>query len=152
MRVLVDTNVLLRTADVDHQQHATCRRSLELLAGAAAEICIVPQVLYEFWVVATRPIDVNGFGMSHTQAAQSLQLLMHTYSFYGNDAGVFDLWRALVTNHAVLGKSAHDVRLVASMLSHGITHILTLNSRDFSRFKQIDVRVPDDVLAGRMPQ
>jgi len=34
----------------------------------------------------------------------------------------------------VMGKNAHDTRLVAAMLRHDIKSILTFNSADFKRF------------------
>ncbi|MFN8372434.1 MAG: hypothetical protein U0694_06110 [Anaerolineae bacterium] len=32
------------------------------------------------------------------------------------------------------GKQVHDTNIVASMLVYGITHLVTLNTADFSRF------------------
>jgi len=151
MNVLIDTNVLLRVADVNHTAHSTCRQSLEQLNAANVEMCLIPQVLYEFWVVATRPVNVNGLGMSHSLSAQSVQRLIARYKFYRNYAGVFDRWQTLVTAHAVIGKTAHDARLVAAMLSHTIGTILTLNTQDFARYSQINTLSPNDVLAGKIP-
>lgn len=37
-----------------------------------------------------------------------------------------------MTAGPVLGKRAHDARIVALMMSHGVSHILTLNDRDFA--------------------
>lgn len=35
------------------------------------------------------------------------------------------------TDHQVIGKRTHDVRIVAVMIDSGIKHIMTLNSKDF---------------------
>jgi predicted nucleic acid-binding protein len=43
----------------------------------------------------------------------------------------------------VRGKNAHDARLVAAMLVHGLTHVLTFNGKDFARFGEIAVIPPD---------
>jgi len=45
----------------------------------------------------------------------------------------------------VLGKNVHDARLVAAMLEHNITHLLTLNVKDFKRFDEITVVDPAEV-------
>ena len=150
MSVLIDTNVLLRVADVNHKAHTTCRQSLEQLNAANVGMCLVPQVLYEFWVVATRPVNVNGLGMSHSLSAQSLQRLISGYTFYRDDVAVFDRWQTLVVAHAVIGKTAHDARLVAAMLSHNIGTILTLNTQDFARYLQIKTLSPSEVVAGKL--
>lgn len=52
-----------------------------------------------------------------------------------------------MTTHAVGGKNAHDARLVAAMLAHGLTHLLTFNAADFRRFTAVTVADPSGVLA-----
>jgi hypothetical protein len=47
-----------------------------------------------------------------------------------------------------MGVQAHDARLVASMMGHGITHLLTLNSSHFARFPAMVAMTPDAVVAG----
>jgi hypothetical protein len=37
----------------------------------------------------------------------------------------------------VKGKQVHDARLVAAMVSHKMTHLLTFNIDDFKRFSEI---------------
>jgi predicted nucleic acid-binding protein len=54
-------------------------------------------------------------------------------------------WRALVNSHSVLGKQAHDTRLVALMEAHGLTHLLTLNAGDFARFPEVTCVEPAQV-------
>ena len=44
--------------------------------------------------------------------------------------------------HGVSGKKAHDARLVATMTVNGITHILTFNADDFTRYAGITVLHP----------
>ncbi|MEN6357468.1 MAG: hypothetical protein ABFD83_10330 [Armatimonadota bacterium] len=50
-----------------------------------------------------------------------------------------------MTNNNVNGKQAHDARIVALMLAHGITHILTLNPGDFSRYTGVTPVTPNEV-------
>ncbi len=44
-----------------------------------------------------------------------------------------------------MGVNVHDARLVAAMLVHGLTHILTFNTPDFRRFSQITVVHPSEI-------
>lgn len=48
-----------------------------------------------------------------------------------------DLWRRLLVMHEVKGVQIHDARLAASMYVHGVTQLLTINVRDFRRFKEL---------------
>ena len=47
---------------------------------------------------------------------------------------IYPLWRNLVDTHSVLGRQVHEARIVAVMLAHEVTHILTLNPADFRRY------------------
>lgn len=44
-----------------------------------------------------------------------------------------------------MGKKVHDARLVAAMITHQITHLLTFNIDDFKRFSEIVVVDPRSV-------
>jgi hypothetical protein len=46
-------------------------------------------------------------------------------------------WRRLVITHSVAGARVHDARLVAAMRVHAVTHLLTLNTGDFARYREI---------------
>lgn len=47
--------------------------------------------------------------------------------------------------HAVSGVQVYDARLVAVMKVHDVTHLLTLNDRDFARYSGITVVHPSQV-------
>jgi predicted nucleic acid-binding protein len=55
-------------------------------------------------------------------------------------------WRTLMEHHEVRGRQVYDARLVAVMLAHGLTHLLTLNPAHFRRFSEITVVEPYQVL------
>ena len=56
-------------------------------------------------------------------------------------------WQRLVIEHEVSGKKAHDTRLVAAMLVHGVDAIVTFNGDDFRRYAGIKVFHPRDFSA-----
>lgn len=64
MRILLDTNILVHNAISADLQHPQVAAFLRKLVQDGAELCIASQSLYEFWVVASRPISVNGLGLS----------------------------------------------------------------------------------------
>ena len=151
MSVLVDTNVLLRAAQTNSPDHALARTTLATLRRQGHELCVVPQVIYEFWVAATRPLTANGLGMTTQDAERSIQLLLEDLSLRLDERGIFGRWQSLVTKHEVKGKNAHDARLAAAMQRHGLTRVLTFNTADFSRFAGIDAVSPHDLLSGNLP-
>jgi predicted nucleic acid-binding protein len=148
MSILVDTNVLLRVAQAEHPDHAVAISALVALREKETELCLVPQVIYEYWVVATRPVAANGLGMTVAEAERAVKMLVDDFSLRLDERGIFGRWHALVTKHEVKGKNAHDARLAAAMQRHHLTQVLTFNTSDFSRFDGIDAISPAQVLAG----
>jgi predicted nucleic acid-binding protein len=108
---------------------------------------ISPQNGVEFWGVATRPVPDNGLGMGPSRADQALQKFENLFDFAQDSPGVYQEWRRLVVNHNVRGRQVHDARLVAVMLAHGVTHLLTFHTGDFQRYPGITVVHPRDVPA-----
>jgi predicted nucleic acid-binding protein len=54
-------------------------------------------------------------------------------------------WRRIIVQYGVSGVQVDDARLVAAMRVHGVTHILTLNVEDFSRYSGIALAHPSSV-------
>jgi len=113
-----------------------------------AELCIVPQSLYEMWVVLTRPASDNGIGMQPTEVKAEMDRTRRFFRFLDDNSKIFPIWETLVTQYAIKGKPAHDARLVAAMVCHGIEQLLTFNRTDFTRFTQITILEPEKVITG----
>ena len=145
MRILLDTSILVRTAQPSSPAFATTVDAVTRLRQAGFIPCLVPQICYEFWAVVTRPVDVNGLGLSSQQATLELAQLASLFSILRDERVIFERWQNLVSQYEVIGKKTHDARLVAAMLRHGITHLLTLNPSDFRRYSTIKVLEPSTV-------
>jgi len=147
MRILVDTSPIVRISDPKDRHHRIAIDALGHLEEAGHELRLVPQNLYEYWVVATRQVKNNGLGFSSGQVDGYLQSFTALFPLLKDERTIFEHWRKLVTEHEVHGKPAHDTRLVAAMQRHGITHLLTFNDADFRRYNAITVMVPQEVAA-----
>lgn len=144
MQVLVDTNVLLRVVEPRHAQHQAAVAALRRLRQAGQTLCVVPQIHYEFWVVATRPVAVRGLGMTAADALQELDRLgPPLFRLLRDERAIYDAWRGLMQTQPALGKRAHDARLAAALVRHGLTHILTFNAGDFCSFAGLTVLDPE---------
>ncbi len=64
MNYLVDTSILIRLANVADAQHAVAAGAVLELHRRGDVLHLTPQVLIEFRNVATRPVAVNGLGLS----------------------------------------------------------------------------------------
>ena len=139
MRILVDTNILLRLVHAGHPQQAEGEQAVRHLIRERHELRLVPQILYEFWVVATRPADQNGLGFSAGDVSRQLAAWRGLFPTLRDERGILERWQSLVDSLSVVGKSAHDARLVAAMERHGLTRLLTFNLTDFQRYPSIQL-------------
>lgn len=145
MAYLCDTSIVLRLAQPHLPIYQAVFQSLKRLSEIDEQIVIVPQILVEFWVVATRPTNVNGLGMTTEQAENELRHLQGIFTVLPENERIFDAWKLLAVKYKISGKLAHDARIVAAMTVHKIESILTLNAKDFKRFAEINVVEPREV-------
>ena len=75
--ILLDTNLLIRMTRPLDPQCGVARAAIQTCRGRGERLIVVPQNLYEFWAVATRPLGtgpgVRGLGLVAT-ALSSPQL------------------------------------------------------------------------------
>ncbi len=145
--MLVDTSVLIRTLQPHHPLYIPADRAIRLLPQQGRELHILAQNLIELWTVATRPVGENGLGMTAVEAASELEKIKGMFPFLPETPAIYPAWETLVIQHQVMGKHAHDARLVAGMQAHGLTAILTFDRTGFSRYPGIEVIHPDQVSA-----
>jgi predicted nucleic acid-binding protein len=146
MSFLINTNVLLRSIQNNHPMHEASVYAIQSLLQQE-EISIVCQNLIEFWAVATRPINANGLGLDVVTTTHKLAQLKTFFTLQPDTPDIFFEWEKLVFKYQVVGKQVHDTRLVAAMIAHRITHLLTFNVDDFKRFSEIEVVDPRNIHA-----
>jgi predicted nucleic acid-binding protein len=146
MNYLVDTNVLTRLAEPGHPMHQPAVDAVKLLVHQGHKLHVVPQNLYEFWVVCTRPTGVNGLGKTAAEAVAELANIRSLFLWADDTPAVYGVWELLVASIPVLGKNAHDARLVAAMAVHGLSHLLSFNARDFRNYPGVTSVTPAGVL------
>jgi predicted nucleic acid-binding protein len=132
-RILVDTSVLVSATDQTRARSVACTDFLESTAG----LRVSAQVLREYAVVATRPVVVNGLGLSVAQALENIEAICHVAALLPEDEPVHEALVELLRLHPVKGKRIHDANLVATAWVHRLTHVATLNARDFEAFEDV---------------
>ena len=145
MKSLADTNILLRSVQPSHPAYGEVDRVVSILLARGDQLCVLAQNLIEFWAVATRPIANNGLGLTISRTTQELAKLKGLFVILPDTADIFPEWEQLVIRHEVLGKQVYDTRLVAAMIVHDLTHLLTFNTDDFKRFTTITAVNPQTI-------
>jgi predicted nucleic acid-binding protein len=146
--ILADTNILVRGVHRQADKHREALKALRVLRSQQHRICVVPQNLYEFWAIATRPVENNGLALTPVQADRLTSRITELCLLLRDPPDLFDEWRRLVRANNVSGKNVHDARLVAAMRLHLIQHILTFNIKDFARYPRIEAVHPRNSAAG----
>jgi predicted nucleic acid-binding protein len=144
-RYLLDTNVLLRAAQLEAADHTIATSAISSLAARGEDLVLTPQILIEFWSVATRPIDVNGLGWSAQLVDEEVTRLLDQFPILVDRPEVFAHWLQIVRSHEVKGRKVHDARLLAIMRAHRVTHLLTFNVDDFKDHPDMTIVHPRDV-------
>jgi predicted nucleic acid-binding protein len=145
MSYVADSNILLRIIQYNHPMHEEALRAVVNLLRQDEVVHVLPQNLYEVWVVATRPLANNGLGLTAQEARREISGIESLFAYIPDTPAIYPAWKGLVTQHSVLGRAAHDARIVAVMQVYGISHILTFNKDDFKRFPSITVVTPAEI-------
>ena len=92
MRVLIDTNILLRSAQKKHPVCHVARRAIVSLIRSGHSLCLMPQNIGEFWNVCTRPTDVNGLGLSVEATDRYVDRIQQFATVLPDSLEVFSAW------------------------------------------------------------
>ena len=145
MKVLLDSNVLLRWNIRTAPQSQLVIRAVDHLLASGDLPCYTSQNLGEFWNVLTRPLDRNGFGLTPPEADRRTRMIEDQIPMLPDDPAVHQVWRGLLVAHSISGVQVHDARIAAAMHVHGVKRILTFNTRDFARFSDIEAAHPTEL-------
>ena len=135
--ILLDTNIFIHGNQASSPHYVTITERLIEFADNNEELAICPQVLYEFYVVATRSPNKNGLGISNGDALVEIDKFMGVYTFIEDPVNLFTTWFQLMKQYHSAGKAEHDGRLVAFMQAQAIDQIYTMNPGDFNRYADI---------------
>src|SRR5271163_1546566 len=99
MKILLDTNILSRLAEPGHVMHKEALDSTRSLGLQGHNLCMVPQNLYEFWVVCTRPVTGNGLGKTAVETINEFATLKTLFTILDDTSSLFPIWEQVVSTH-----------------------------------------------------
>jgi len=134
VKILIDTNVLVRSVERAHPLLRIARDALRHLYEKNHDLYVATQNISEFWNVCTRPVKLNGLGNSIEATSRLTERLESFFTILPESMETFNQWRGLVVSHGVKGAKVHDARLAATVLAYKLDAILTFNADDFARF------------------
>ena len=134
--LFIDTNILVYANVATAPLHEQALRAIEEVYQAGRPLWISRQVLREFIAARTRP---QTFAQPSTP-----EVIIERVRYLGERFQVADD-TATVTGHLVKlmrdfhigGKQVHDANIIATMKVYGIPALLTHNTEDFERFREV---------------
>jgi len=140
---LVDTNVLVYALYPESEHHAASRALLERAQDGQVSLCVVPQILTEFYAVVTnaRRVTMPRRPAEVIDVIERL-LAMPGMTLLAPPPDLISRWISLTRRYAPTGPAVFDVQLVATMLGNGVPRIYTFNRDHFDHFDQVEVFTP----------
>ena len=142
MRVLVDTNILLRSAQPSHPLCSQATYAVAKMLRQKDSVFFCAQNIAEFWNVATRPANRNGLGFSPEEALREVTSIEDSLSLLPDVPAIYAAWKRIVYDYKVQGVKVYDARLVAVMNVYSVESILSFNSSDFKRYDLVTALHP----------
>lgn len=99
--------------------------------------------------MATRPVTVNGLGMSSGAAMANIRRFQMRASMIGEKEASSERLLRWAGQTGITGKRLHDVQLLATAEAAGLGYLLTTNAADFPGVSTVQV-VPLHVLEFRL--
>lgn len=129
--LFLDTNVLLAATDRSRTEHGDCTSLLVEVGSAGCHLTCTPQILREYLVVATRPVEANGLGLASIDAQRNVQKFQSRVTVLDESTQVLRSLLGLVETHGLTGKRIHDASIVAAMTANRLHVLITSNGDDF---------------------
>ncbi len=135
-RIFIDTNILLTACHTSRHGYLSVVGFFENYPQMGYTFYISTQVLREYLVVATRPLEVNGLGLSVDRALANVDAFKERCVCLEEHRGQLKRLFNILSEFGISGKRIHDANLVACMQEQGISNLLTFNRDDFKCFSK----------------
>lgn len=141
--IAVDTNILVYAHRREVREHQTAKRTVTGLAEGKVPWALPWPCLYEFFSIVTNPRIWKAAATSPEQACAQLAAwcASPTLRLLGEATDFWPVLDGFLRRARVRGPVAHDARIAALCVAHGVEALLT-RDRDFSLFPELEVRNP----------
>ncbi len=131
--IFVDSNLLIFAKQALSPFHAQATAKLQSLAAVGHVLWISRQVLREYLVAMSHPATLTK-PVSMANLIADVQAFERQFQIAEDGPGVTSHLLNLLSTIPCLGKQIHDANIVATMMSHGISNLVTHNVADFNRY------------------
>ena len=131
--MFVDTNIFVRAHMVGAPDHDIAIAGLERAIEDSEPARISRQIIREYLAVVTRPQSWSA-SMPMADALDNVRRMISRFEILEDGPNVTGTLIMLCREVPVGGRQIHDTNIVATMLAHGESRLLTFNVSDFRRY------------------
>ena len=132
-QLLIDTNILIYSLDVDSKFH---HKSIKLLLNPDNELYTTTKNISEFLVVLTRAESIK---ITILEALDILSELLTNITILYPTEQTRNIFYKLLKKYTPTGLRIHDFEIVSIALANGIKNIATQNISDFKNIEEIKI-------------
>ena len=132
-QLLIDTNILIYSLDVDSKFH---HKSIKLLLDPDNELYTTTKNISEFLVVLTRAESIK---ITILEALDILSELLTNITILYPTEQTRNIFYKLLKKYTPTGLRIHDFEIVSIALANGIKNIATQNISDFKNIEEIKI-------------
>jgi predicted nucleic acid-binding protein len=132
-RWFVDANVLVFAANQFSPWHTAAVTRLQEARQDKISLVVNPQVVREFIAAASRPAP-GAASPPIDPILENVRRIRAGFGLLDEHAATIDRLAELLKAVPTQGKQVHDANIVATMLTYGVSTLLTHNIVDFARF------------------
>lgn len=134
----LDTNVLVYAADESFPLHTAAREVRDHAAAEHEKVRLCYSVLLEFFAVVTDSRRV-GNPLPPAEAWREVRMYLNAFEVLHPDERTLVELERLADQYQITRQTIFDALIVAMMIQHGVKGIYTGNSKDFTRFDEVEV-------------
>lgn len=132
----IDTNIIVFASDSRSLWHQSSKEAINNLLNEKFRLFISPQILREYISVASRSMEAEK-SVPWNKIMKNYEDFQKDFILIGEGQNTVNELGKLLLKIPSSGKQVHDANIVATMLAHGISNLLTHNTSDFSRYSQL---------------
>ena len=138
-KVMLDTNVLIEATDQNRVFHTIASDLFRNAWNAGVSLFISTQSLREYLVVATRPVEKNGLGLSLNKSLFNVQTFRNHTSLLPESVRASEVLLELAEHHRISGLRLHDLQILATADANGVNYLITANDKDFPKTSRVHI-------------
>jgi predicted nucleic acid-binding protein len=138
--IFIDTNILIYSTfpDFDSEKHIQSLQSLNQLLQSGKPLFVSSQILREYFAISTNG-SIFKRPLNHKQAIGKIHEFLKRFNILLEKETTIQILMDLIEKYTISRQKIHDLNIVATMIDHGISHLLTDNKKDFKRIKDISL-------------